>query len=89
MLGLHRRELIRLLNKNLLHSIFVSLSRTHLNAILQRRAGDSTLETEARTLNYFENYKEIPMYTPYTITEIMMNNMKNTRSIFVDTLCHV
>ena len=87
--GLYRRELIRLLNKNLLHSMCVSLSKTQLNAILQRRAGDSELETEARTLHYFENYKEIPMYTPYTITEIMMNNMKKKRSIFVDTLCHV
>ena len=45
--GLYRRELIRFLNKNLLHSIFVSLSKTQLNAILQRRAGDSALETEA------------------------------------------
>ena len=76
-------------NKNLLHSICVNLSKTQLNAIAQRRAGDSELETEASTLHYFDIYKEFPMYTPYTITEIMMNNMKNTRSIFVDTLCHV
>ena len=67
----------------------VSLSKTQLNAILQRRVGDSELETEASTLHYFEIYKELPMYTPYTITEIMMNKRKNTRSIFVDTLCHV
>ena len=66
----------------------VSLSKTQLNAILQRRVGDSELETEASTLHYFEIYKELPMYTPYTITEIMMNKRKNTRSIFVDTLCH-
>lgn len=67
----------------------VSLSKTQLNAIAQRRAGDSELEPEAKTLHYFKIYKEIPMYTPYTITEIMMNKRKNTRSIFVDTLCHV
>lgn len=67
----------------------VSLSKTQLNAILQRRVGDSELETEASTLHYFDIYKELPMYTPYTITEIMMNKRKNTRSIFVDTLCHV
>ena len=67
----------------------VSLSKTQLNAILQRCVGDSELETEASTLHYFDIYNELPMYTPYTITEIMMNKRKNTRSIFVDTLCHV